>query len=91
MVTKRPAPFTVTLTEQERERFEAHRVALGERSLADVIRHWIAAEPVLTITSKDLASLPPEVWHEAMSHAKVTVSGVPVLRRPNFNPQPKKR
>ncbi len=35
-------PFNIKLTEDERTRLEEHRVALGLRSHADVIRHWIA-------------------------------------------------
>jgi len=42
----RKPPFTVALTDEERERLEAHRVALGARSLADVVRHWIAQPDV---------------------------------------------
>lgn len=46
MTPKRIPPFTVTLTKDERERFEAHRSALGMRSLADVVRHWINSGPI---------------------------------------------
>lgn len=33
------------LSDEERERLEAHRVRLGKRSLAEVIRHWINSAP----------------------------------------------
>lgn len=34
-------PFNMKLSDEHRERLEAHRVRLGKRSHADVIRHWI--------------------------------------------------
>lgn len=39
------AKFMVDLDEAARERLEAHRVALGKRTWADVIRHWIGEGP----------------------------------------------
>lgn len=33
--------FTINLTEEERAKLEAHRVALGSRAQTDVVRHWI--------------------------------------------------
>lgn len=38
-------PFNIKLTVSEREGLEAHRAALGLRSHAEVVRHWISQSP----------------------------------------------
>lgn len=39
------AKFTLDLSEAERARFEEIRAQLGKRSLAEVLRHWLAPHP----------------------------------------------
>lgn len=53
-------PFHVVLTEAERDRLEAHRIALGMRSHADVVRHWVAQPP----SRRAPPSMPPQVAEE---------------------------
>lgn len=38
-------PFNVKISEADKDRLEAHRVALGLRSHAEVIRYWIGQKP----------------------------------------------
>lgn len=74
----RPSPFTLQLTPAERERLEQHRVTLGKRSLADVVRHWIengvwthrsGSRPA---TTQELANYEAEAAYYA-THPRVSV------------------
>lgn len=45
-------PFNVKLAEGDKDRLEAHRIALGLRSHAEVIRYWISLAPAKPRGSK---------------------------------------
>lgn len=44
MATETRTPFNIKLSVEEKARLEEHRIALGLRSHAEVVRFWIATE-----------------------------------------------
>lgn len=88
-------PFTVTLSDVERERLDAHRAALGLRSLADVVRHWINSGPVVWTQDGVTTRLSERVSYSNTEMKQIAEASleVPVLQRKPFlaHPKPNKR
>lgn len=82
MDTKRK-PFNVKLSDEEKAVLEAHRVRLGLRSHAGVIRRWIALTPATSFTGFAEMKAAPQAFGMPIVAAEAIEPSSVIIKSPD--------